>query len=377
MDIHRYTRQPMAVRPGLHRFIKRTMKTKLISLILLFTTACTFRVEVLYTPTPESTETVIVPVESATPVVSADLSATPLALPTNTALPLPAFTATVPPTQAPLVTPKVFPIQFAPNGTYVDVIDSILAGRSKTYSINASKGQVMSVSIHQNDQAEWTYMTMWIRGADNSPLCATDCQFWRGVLPSTQLYFVTISAPSDAMDFTMRVSIDPPGTTTQSFLYENKYRNASISYTDEFAPVHFPGAEVFRIAPELALEYIDIAAYTNTNLSEAYLLFGSSTDPDVVSTCTEPISFGGPETIVGNETINGVMFTKSQGGGVAAGNIYEQTYYRTAYNGTCYEITYFIHYGDIGNYVSGTVKEFDRAALLQKFDQTLSTVVLK
>lgn len=144
-----------------------------------------------------------------------------------------------------------------------------------------------------------------------------------------------------------------------------------------FAPAFFVGAQVSRIQPELSLQFIDTDSYVNTNLNEAYFLFGSSTDAQIMSTCTQPLSFGGPETIVGEVTINGVTFTKSQGGGVAAGNIYEQTYYRTVHNDTCFEITYFIHYGNIGAYQPGTVHEFDHTALLQKFDQILNTLTLQ
>lgn len=353
------------------------MKTKLTLLLLLFTAACTFQVQVLTTPTPDSTEAVLVPYTTATQSVNTEVLATatntPLPLPT---VALPSLTA-VPPASLTDQNAAPVPIHFGPNGTYADVIDTIVAGRSKTYSIHALKGQTMSVSVHQNEQATWTYLIVTVVGGDKKPICATDCQFWRGVLPATQDYLVTLSAPSDATDFTLRVAVDPPGTTTQSFLYENKYRNASFSYTDLFAPAFYPGAQVTRIKPELSLQFIDTDSYINTNLNEAYFLFGSSTDAQIVSECTQPLSFGGPESIVGNVTINGVPFTKSQGGGVAAGNIYEQTYYRTVYNGTCYEITYFIHYGNIGNYQPGTVHEFDHDALIKDFDQILSTVTLQ
>jgi hypothetical protein len=355
------------------------MRIKLTLLLLLFATACTFQVQVLTTPTPESTEAVLVPYVTATQGASTEVLAT--TIPTNTPPPLPTLSlpslTPVPPASLTDQNATPVPIRFSPNGTYVDVIDSILAGRSKTYSIHALKGQIMSISVHQNEQATWTYLIVTVVGGDKKPICATDCQFWRGVLPATQDYLVTLYAPSDALDFTLRVAVDPPGTTTQSFLYENKYRNASFSYTDLFAPTFYPGAQVSRIPPELSLQLIDSDSYINTNLNEAYFLFGSSTDAQILSECTQPLSFGGPETVVGNVTINGVTFTKSQGGGVAAGNIYEQTYYRTVYNGTCYEITYFIHYGNIGAYQPGTVHEFDHDALIQKFNQILNTLTLE
>lgn len=345
------------------------MQFKLLSMLLVFViSACTFQVQVLDTPTPQSsTQASLMPLSTFTPVASPDASPTLPPLPTSMAMVTPMTVASA----------EVSPIQFGPSGTYVDVIDSILAGKSKTYSIRALQGQVMSISFHQNDESEWSYLTMRIIGADDSLLCASDCQFWRGVLPTTEDYYVTVTAASDAYDFVMRVAVNPPGTATQSFLYENKYRNASLTYTDEFAPARFPNTRVTRIDPELVLQFIDSQSYAGTNLSEAYFLFGSSTDSGVIATCTEPLSLGGPETISGETSINGVSFTKSQGVGVGAGNIYEQTYYRTVYHGTCYEITYFIHSTNIGNYEPGTIKEFDHGALIQKFDQILSTLVLE
>jgi hypothetical protein len=353
------------------------MKIRLLPLILLLTAGCTFQVDVLDTPAaPQPTAVASTPLPATpTPAISQDVSATPSSSPTVGA----ANTATNTSTPAPVTNPggSAAPIQFGPNGTYADVIDSIKAGESKTYSVRALKGQVMSISFHQNDESEWTYITMTIIGADNAPLCADACEFWRGVLPATQDYFVTVTPTADALNFVMRVAINPPGAATQSFVYENKYRNASFSYNDMFAPAFFPNGQVYKIQPELALQFIDTQSYTNTNLIEAYFLFGSSTDAQVLASCTEPASLAGPETVVGDVSINGVSFTRSEASGVGAGNIYEQTYYRAAHNGTCYEITEFIHYGNIGNYNPGTVKEFDRAALVQKFDQILSTLAFQ
>jgi hypothetical protein len=47
------------------------------------------------------------------------------------------------------------------------------------------------------------------------------------------------------------------------------------------------------------------------------------------------------------------------------------------YDGSCYEVTYFVHYGNIGNYPAGTVSEFDRTALYQQLDEILGSLILK
>jgi len=276
----------------------------------------------------------------------------------------------------------VYPVKFSPNGTFVDVVDSILSGASKTYSISALKGQVMSISIHQGSAGDWVYIPILITEADGTVLCPqitnTECTFWRGALPSTQNYFVKITPANDALNFTLRVAINPPGVATQAFQYTSAKQNATFSYTDSFAPVRFPGPQVYKVDPEIALELVDSSFYVKTNLIEAYLLFGSTNDSSIVGGCTQPISFGGTENVVGDVNINGIKFVHSEGSGVGAGNIYEQIYHRAAYNGYCDEVTFYFHYANIGNYSPDSgVKEFNRDALMQKFESVLSTLVIK
>ncbi|HVU06735.1 MAG TPA: hypothetical protein VHE10_03040 [Candidatus Paceibacterota bacterium] len=59
-----------------------------------------------------------------------------------------------------------------------------------------------------------------------------------------------------------------------------------------------------------------------------------------------------------------------------AGNIYEETVYVTERGSRCYAVRYFIHYGNIGNYPAGAVKEFDRAALVRSFDAITASLRL-
>jgi len=349
----------------------------LLFFLLLSLSACTFQVE-MFTPSGES--------------------ATPAPLPSETLTLMPtSFSGSELPTQSPTANPPTngtftstalplgegpHPIHFVANGTFIDIADSIPAGKSKTYSINATKGQIMSISIRQSSEGEWTYISMQVIGADGTTLCplfvSTECTFWRGVLPASQDYFVTITPVADALNFTMRVAINPSGLTTQSFRYLAESGNVSFNYTDEFAPVRFTEASVSKVTPEIALQYIDTQAYTKTNLLEADFLFGSTTQGDIVQSCTQPASLGGPENVVGNVNINGIDFTRSEAIGVAAGNIYEQIYHRAVLHDVCYEIIFFVHSANIGVYAPDAgVKEFDRAALLQRFEDIISTLVIQ
>jgi hypothetical protein len=323
--------------------------------------------------TPELSVTAVdSEVMSATPPPDATFTPSPTelsALPTFTSTPLPQHDG-------------IYPIRFASNGTYIDVVDSLLAGASKTYSINAMKGQVMSISILLSANSSWTVVPMKIVGADGTVLCPPEendrCYFWRGVLPATQDYFVTLTPEVDVWDFTMRVAIDPPGTTSQSFQYLSNNQEVSFSYTDDFAQVLFPEMYIYKFTPELALQFIDTESLVDTNLSEAYFMFGASDDAGIVESCTQPVSLGGQEIIIGEVNIGGTPFLRSEAVGLGAGNAYEQTYYRTVYGGYCYEVTFFVHSTNIGNYPPESgVREFDRDALIQKFEAILSTLFIK
>ncbi|MDO8754855.1 MAG: hypothetical protein Q7J80_13240, partial [Anaerolineales bacterium] len=308
--------------------------------------------------------------------------------------PIPSFTAEVqtavqptadfptftPPTALPPGQSNV--IKFKANGTYTDITDAIASGASKTYSINAMQGQIMSISIlPQIPDGGWGYIPMQIKGADGSILCPqsgdSECMFWRGVLPSSQDYFVTLAPNGDVPQFVMRVAINPPGKNTQYFQYNNPATGVSLTYPDTFAPA-IPVVGNYKTNPGLTLRFIDSKTYDKTNLSEVYLFFSSSSDPLTVATCTEPNqSGGGPEQIVGNEVVNGFTFVYSTSEGAGAGNYYQQEIYRMVYKNVCHEAIYFIHFTNIGNYPPGTVTEFDGNAILQKLDDVFFTFTIK
>jgi hypothetical protein len=326
--------------------------------------------------------------EASSPILQVAFTSTSLPLivsPTFTTAPIPLGSAPTLTFTPPALLPsgEAIPIQFGPGGTYMDVADNVFAGSPKTYSVNAMQGQIMSVSVRRdNYEGDGGFVPLQIKGADGTLLCPqavnTACMFWRGVLPSSQDYYVSILPAGTAMYFTLRVAINSPGTASQSLTYYNQTSHAALTYSDIFAPAYFPSTANYKTRPELTLQMIDTNTYTNTNLGEAYFLLSSNADPQIVATCTYPNpNGGGLEEPKGNAVINGYSFVYSEAGGVAAGNIYEQYIYRTVNNGMCYEVIFFMHYGNIGNYAPGTVKEFDKNDLLQKFNGILSTFGVK
>jgi hypothetical protein len=360
------------------------MKTKLLPLLLLFTTACTFQVQVFATPTPQATEAILAPNSTAT--LTSDVLSTPTPLfafttVSPTSISNPASPTPIPPSPVPPTLPPdgIIPIQFEANGTSASVFGTADAGSSKTYSLAAFGGQIMSVSVGPEQNHPERTFQLEIRGQDGMVLCPVkdySCAFWRGTLPSTQKYFIKVMPQSSGF-FDLVVAINPPGQANQYFNYSDPLGRFQLSYSDEFAYTYYAGGQVTKFPSGFVLQYIDTKQYISTNLNEAYFMIGYSDDAQQVSTCTEPASLGGPETSTGNVTINGITYAKSQAQGVGAGNIYEQDYYRAVHNGTCYEITYYVHYGNIGNYDPATVKEFDHDALIHSFDEILNTMTFK
>ena len=274
-------------------------------------------------------------------------------------------------------------IRFSAGGTSTDVPDSLSAGESKTYTLNAMQGQFMSVSVlGGGGGGAWGYFPIEIKGSDGTIFCPldvdTECGFWRGKLPVTQDYFITVKAAGDLTDYTLRVAINPPGKEAQFFQYKNPASGLTLTYSDQFAPSLFPSYANSKTNTELVLQFIDSNFYVKTNLSEVYFLLGSSTDPQMVASCTAPNeSAGAPEEMKGSEMFNGYNFVHSQAMGAGAGNIYEQEIYRLADKGVCYEAIFFIHYSNIGNYPAGAVTEFNQNTLLQKLAEILSTFQVK
>lgn len=323
----------------------------------------------------------------AAPTVESAAEPAQVIPPTPTVAPSPTSTA-IPPTVAltegfPTFTPPTaeagqpIEIRFPVNGTYVDVNDNIVAGGSKTYSLNAMQGQVMSVSVLPQASAAST-VSMQIKGADGSTLCPKSadeqCLFWRGMLPASQDYFITLTPDGEGLQYVMRVAINPLNMGFQYFEFKSP-TGLSLTYPDTFAPA-LPVQGNYKTDPALTLQLIESDLYEKTNLSEVYLMFSSSTDSKVVSTCTEPNpnGGGGPEFSAGEKTVNGLTFVHSTAEGAGAGNYYQQEIFRTVYNNACNEVIFYIHYTNAGNYTPGTVTEFNRDAVMRNLEAVLSMI---
>jgi hypothetical protein len=258
-------------------------------------------------------------------------------------------------------------IQFPPGGTWVEINGFLEKGASKPYVLTAMGGQVMSVSITQS----WPFVLVV---ADETQILTDpnyERPFWRGTLPATRDYFVTVKAQA-AGDYTLRVAINPPGQARQYFDYVDTLHDSAFRYSDEFAPTLYTPAGGYGGRFMLTLMFINMEFLTPvTNLGEAYFVYSAMDDEETVATCTEPLS--PQESIIGKVVINGYEFTQSETTDAGAGNIYHMVMYRTVYRNVCYEMVLNMHSGNIGNYPPGTVREFDQAALMAKFEEILSS----
>ena len=147
-----------------------------------------------------------------------------------------------------------------------------------------------------------------------------------------------------------------PGVRT--VLYEDTQLGISL-HRPEDTTIEKTGFEQFLPLTQAAAVAFVLpkALFKGTNLLEAGAYIGQKATADVPAPWADPYE---GETAAGTTSINGVSwatFTSSEG---AAGNIYDERVYRTAHNGTCYEIAELLHSAEIGNYDPGTVTEFDK-----------------
>ncbi|MES2014328.1 MAG: hypothetical protein V4437_00745 [Patescibacteria group bacterium] len=75
-------------------------------------------------------------------------------------------------------------------------------------------------------------------------------------------------------------------------------------------------------------------------------------------------------------TENGTTYSIASTAGAGAGNFYEETVYVIAGSVPCTAIRYFIHSTNIHNYEPGTIREFDKKALIKEFDKIRRSLLI-
>ncbi len=77
------------------------------------------------------------------------------------------------------------------------------------------------------------------------------------------------------------------------------------------------------------------------------------------------------------ETDNGTTYSVASAAGAGAGNRYGETVYAIPGTSPCIAVRYFIHHMVFENYPAGTVRQFDKQAILDQFDAICRTLIIR
>ena len=166
---------------------------------------------------------------------------------------------------------------------------------------------------------------------------------------------------------------EPTGVNL-SQLYSNSAKGFSIRYPSDFTVDDTykyqelgPGKDISGVKFTIPL-----SMKTGTNLgSDSYV---SVEEISKTQTCTASLFLD--QGLAHTLTDRNIIYSVASSTGAGAGNRYEETVYATPITNGCLAIRYFIHYGVLENYPLGTVKQFDKQALLNQFDTIRHSLII-
>lgn len=175
---------------------------------------------------------------------------------------------------------------------------------------------------------------------------------------------MTPSVQEETSGTPISVATSTYATTSYSIIYPSNftidpsYANTAVSPTKPIAGVKFK---------------IPLTMATGTNLSaDSYV---SIEQLPRAKNCTADIYLAANVTAT-SEMVNGVSYSLASSTEGAAGNRYEEIVYARAGSNPCTAVRYFIHSTTLENYPAGTVREYDRAALIAEFDKIRDSLTL-
>jgi hypothetical protein len=151
-------------------------------------------------------------------------------------------------------------------------------------------------------------------------------------------------------------------TTTYSFKYPQGYTLNSAYAYDQFGQAKLIHGVSVTVPATVA---------TGTNLSADTRVSVEQLPRAKVCSGDIYIKNDVPATKV---TEGGIEYSVASTSGAAAGNRYEEIVYAVSSSTPCTAVRYLLHSTAIGNYPEGTVREFDRAALMSEFDKIRATL---
>lgn len=174
-------------------------------------------------------------------------------------------------------------------------------------------------------------------------------------------------------------SPEPVATTTQQADTRATYASSTLGVSVRY-PTGFTVDEryVYQFSETKAITggvkfTIPAAFATGTNLSpDTYI---SLERLPRANNCTGDI-YVRDNVRAQDVTEGAVQYSLASTTGAAAGNRYEEWAYAINGSEPCTAVRYYIHYTALENYPEGTVREFDRAALLRQFDEIRRSLTL-
>ena len=170
-----------------------------------------------------------------------------------------------------------------------------------------------------------------------------------------------------------------PATDALPNVYHDGHNGYTIRYFDDWT---IDSAYTYRLrgpgeTPPTGVKFrIPGALATGTNLSsfDTGISIESASTSVPAITCTAS-DFAGQLVTATTTTINNREYSYATTSDAGAGNFYEEHIFALPYSHPCTAVRYFIHSTNIGNYSPGTIKEFDKTALLKQFDTMRDTLV--
>jgi len=119
---------------------------------------------------------------------------------------------------------------------------------------------------------------------------------------------------------------------------------------------------------------IDPAIAKDTNLSnDSYL---SVEEISQTNSCGAELFLNRTSNTPTTETIGDTTFSVASSTDAGLGNRYEETVYAIPGTNPCVAVRYFIHYGVLENYPTGSIKAFDKESLLNQFGNMRDTLII-
>jgi hypothetical protein len=295
-------------------------------------------------------------------------SSTPTASATHSPSPQPSATSSPAPSATQAQAPETQRITFAPEAVSAHVEGKLDVER--TYLLNARGGQIMTLYL----DADALDTDFEVRGADGVLLFKKDSifqPFWRGTLPRSQDYQITLQPVSYGKPFRLSITVNPRGVPTTWTTYELGDLGLWVDVPDDFALQLESSMYSFTWLPELlSLNYVDNQAWVRTNLREVGLTFGAIPE---LEACLQPH----PAEIASEELVlDGIRYRvgviESAGGGERS--LFRQ--YRSADLGVCFELTSKINYTSMAIFAGMDVdiESYDAQALEARIHAILRTL---